>query len=206
MSIIFALVLVPLGTASAGEVDISGYTAGEARLFTQTPAFEGQVSDPQISYVLEPELRYRSEDRADQFSLVPFLRIDSVDDERTHFDLREAYWRHTWDAWELLVGADIVFWGVTESRHLVNIINQTDGVEDIDEEDKLGQPMIMLSSQRDWGQWDFFLMPYFRERTFPGRKGRLRPPLPVFEVGYSPLRLCVSAVNLLCLLFFLLFH
>jgi len=72
-----------------------------------------------------------------------------------------------------------VFWGVTESRHLVDIINQTDGVEDIDEEDKLGQPMVMLGTQRDWGEVLLYLMPYFRKRTFPDENGRLRTPIPV---------------------------
>jgi hypothetical protein len=67
-----------------------------------------------------------------------------------------------------------VFWGVTESRHLVDIINQTDTLEDIDEEDKLGQPMIKLSTIQDWGALSLFVMSGFRDRTFPGPKGRLR--------------------------------
>ncbi len=67
-----------------------------------------------------------------------------------------------------------MFWGVTESRHLVDIINQTDLVENIDGEDKLGQPMVNLALIRDWGTVDLFVLPYFRERTFPGGDGRLR--------------------------------
>ena len=31
-----------------------------------------------------------------------------------------------------------------------------------------------LSLIKDWGTLDFFVMPYFRERTFPGEDGRLR--------------------------------
>ena len=79
----------------------------------------------------------------------------------------------------MLIGANVVFWGVTESEHLVDIINQTDAVADIDGEDKLGQPMISLSLQHDWGSLGLFVMPYFRERTFAGPDGRFRPPLPV---------------------------
>ena len=58
--------------------------------------------------------------------------------------------------------------------HLVDIVNQTDGVEDIDGEDKLGQPMVNFTLERGWGALDLFLMPFFRERTFPGSEGRLR--------------------------------
>ncbi|MEE8265604.1 MAG: hypothetical protein V3R62_04590, partial [Acidiferrobacterales bacterium] len=90
-------------------------------------------------------------------------------------------WRYIGDDWEALVGVNTVFWGVTESRHLVNVINQIDHVEDIDQEDFLGQPMVNLATQQDWGRLDVFVLPGFRERTFPGRKGRLRTALPVDE-------------------------
>ena len=87
--------------------------------------------------------------------------VRSMDDQRTHADLREAYWAWQDDEYELIVGVDKVFWGVAESRHLVDIINQTDLVEDLDEEDKLGQPMVNVSVQRDWGRLGFYLLPYF---------------------------------------------
>ncbi len=72
-----------------------------------------------------------------------------------------------------------MFWGVTESQHLVDLINQTDLVENPDGEDKLGQPMVNVSFIRDWGIVDVFIMPFFRERTYPGPGGRLRPQLVV---------------------------
>ena len=49
------------------------------------------------------------------------------------------------------VGVGKVFWGVTESQHLVDIINQTDLVENIDTEDKLGQPMLETTWLQNWG-------------------------------------------------------
>ncbi len=35
-------------------------------------------------------------------------------------------------------------------------------------------PMIRFSSERDWGLLDLFVLPGFRERTFPGIHGRFR--------------------------------
>ncbi|SVC83306.1 uncharacterized protein METZ01_LOCUS336160, partial [marine metagenome] len=75
---------------------------------------------------------------------------------------------------ELRVGVRKVFWGVTEFIHLIDIVNQTDLVESVDTEDKLGQPMVNFSVSRDWGMVDIFWMPFFRERTFVGTGGRLR--------------------------------
>jgi hypothetical protein len=74
-----------------------------------------------------------------------------------------------------------VFWGVTESQHLVDIINQTDLIENPDGEEKLGQPMVNLSLTRDWGVVDIYVLPGFREREFQGVEGRPLIPFLVNE-------------------------
>jgi len=112
-------------------------------------------------------------------NITPFFRVDQYDEERTHGDLREMYYQQTFDTWELRLGISKVYWGVTESQHLVDVINQTDSIESIDGEDKLGQPMIMASFEKDWGTVDVFILPYFRERTFQGIEGRPRTSLVV---------------------------
>jgi len=179
------LLLAMSTTASAetwlSDIEVSGSIAGELRGFVESPEFEGQFDGPQPSLAIEPEVDWASEDGAYQVRFVPFLRLDSRDNERTHGDIREAYIRYIGDDWEALAGINRVFWGVTESRHLVNIINQIDGVEDIDEEDFLGEPMLTLDLQRDYGLFSVFVLPGFRERTFAGEAGRLRAPLPVDE-------------------------
>jgi hypothetical protein len=156
-----------------------GDAGAEQRYFFEEPRWPGQADDAVGSVHTNLEARWRDDSGNQRASFKLFGRLDSVDDERSHADLREAYWAYAGDDWELLLGANKVFWGVTESRHLVDIINQTDLVEDIDREQKLGQPMVNLLLQREWGQLDFYLMPWFRERTFPGVEGRLRAPLPV---------------------------
>ena len=158
---------------------MSGFVAAELRGFIESPQFMEQFDGAQPSLILNPEFRYRVDEGVHRFSLIPFLRLDARDDERTHFDLREAYWLYIGDDWEFLAGMNKVFWGVTESRHLVDIINQTDLVEDIDQEDFLGQPMVNLSTQREWGWLSLYVLPGFRERTFPGEDGRLRTAIPV---------------------------
>jgi hypothetical protein len=156
-----------------------GDAGAEQRYFFEEPRWPGQSDDAVGSVHTNLEARWRDDSGNQRASFKLFGRLDSVDDERSHADLREAYWAYAGDDWELVLGANKVFWGVTESRHLVDIINQTDLVEDIDREQKLGQPMVNLLLQREWGQLDFYLMPWFRERTFPGVEGRLRAPLPV---------------------------
>ena len=181
-----ALLLLALLAATAtppargGELDLSGSAEVHARAFGNDPRWAGQDDRSlQGSLVLTTEARWYSGDGNQRAAFIPYLRWDATDDERTLADLREAYWAFSGDRYELLVGANTVFWGVTESVHLVDIINQTDFGGDIDGEDKLGQPMISLVLQREWGELTAFIMPYFRERTFAGREGRFRAPLPV---------------------------
>jgi len=113
------------------------------------------------------------------FTLTGFYRQDSQDNKRSHGDLRLAELLYYTDNYELTAGFGRVFWGATEFVHLVNIINQTDQVDALDGEEKLGQPMIHLTVPYDWGVIEAFALPWFRERTFAGTNGRFRPPLPV---------------------------
>ncbi len=152
--------------------EISGFAAGEIRLFPNDALFIGQ-NDQSSSFALQPEY-YHEFESGSSFTFVPFLRLDSGDRERTHFDIRELTYLWLKEDFELRIGVRKVFWGTTETIHLVDIINQTDLVENVDTEDKLGQPMANLSFSRDWGTVDIFWMPFFRERTFAGTGGRLR--------------------------------
>ncbi|PCJ61423.1 MAG: hypothetical protein COA65_00155 [Rhodospirillaceae bacterium] len=169
--------LTPSG-AVAGEWDLSGNVAFETRFFPNSAFFSDQ-DDNQISpsFVAEPELVYEWGGRANRLTFIPFARWAPDSDQRTHVDVREANWLHEGRGWDLVIGLDRIFWGVTESRHLVDIINQFDGVEDIDDEDKLGQPMVNFRLQEDWGTLSAFVLPGFRERSFPDEDARLRGPI-----------------------------
>ena len=96
----------------------------------------------------------------------PFARYDQHDHERSHMDLREAKYRYLRGPVEVTVGLDKEFWGVTEFLHLVDIINQTDAVESIDGEAKLGQPMIKLAYTSPYGTLTAYHLPVFRIRQF----------------------------------------
>lgn len=187
VSTFLAGAVLAAGAAFAGEWRASGPLGVESRGFTGDPEDPAQVEDLQGSLVLRPEFRFRSGGGRHQMMVSPFLRLDGADEERTHADLRQGFYRYVGDAWEILAGADRVFWGVTESRHLVDVINQVDAVEDVDEEDRLGQPMISATFLPRWGTLSVYALTGFRERTYPGRDGRLRTPLvvetsdPVYE-------------------------
>ena len=169
-----------VAAATAAEFQFSGHVGIEGRIFPNDPSFVDQDDNHfSGSIFAEPELRVDFDDGTNQLTLIPFGRFDSADDNRTHADLREAKWLHVGRNWDLVVGIDRVFWGVTESRHLVDIVNQIDGVEGIDGETKLGQPMVNFNLLTDYGTLRLFALPGFRERTFADDDARLRGPLPI---------------------------
>lgn len=179
-----ALILLFLAAvpAAAQELDLTGTVSGEVRIFPEAPKFSDQ-DDRRIepSVALEPEARLTWDDGT-RLTFIPFLRYDPADTEgRSHWDIREANLYVEGADWDVTAGLGKVFWGVTESRHLVDIVNQSDLVEDIDGEEKLGQPMANLNLLRDWGTVGLFILPGFRERTLPGDAARLRGSLPVDE-------------------------
>jgi len=174
-----SLLLISATATADTNFEVSGKVAAELRAFPKNSIHSGQYGNGNAALTVEPEFYWDWNESNDSLLFKPFLRLDQHDSERTHADVRELLWTHVNDDWEIKAGLGKVFWGVTEFQHLVDIVNQADGVEDIDGEDKLGQPMIALSLVREWGIFDLLLLPGFRERTFPGEDGRLRSSLVV---------------------------
>ncbi|WP_025666495.1 hypothetical protein [Aquimarina megaterium] len=149
---------------------------GEYRYFYDNALFEDQ-EDHFPSLAIQPEYKAEWNAGYESINFKGFFRLD-VDDERTHWDIRELYYQKAKKNWEFNLGLKKVYWGVAESNHLVDIINQTDAVESFDGEEKLGQPMAQFTwITEKFGTFDFFYLPYHRKRTFSGKKGRLRFPV-----------------------------
>jgi hypothetical protein len=170
-----AALLIAISASQTAALDIRGFALLETRAFVEDGLYQDQ-SGGSVSVAGEVEF-YEPIGRSQSVTFTPLLRYDSADDNRTHGDIRELYWELVAGSMEIRTGLNRVFWGVTESQHLVDIINQTDLVENLDGEDKLGQLMLNVSFIRDFGVFDAFLMTGFRERTFPGAGGRLRAPV-----------------------------
>jgi hypothetical protein len=182
---VFILLVVILSTKTHSQ-ELSGFAQFQLRIFPLSPLDEGQEGTG-FSLAIQPEVYYDFGGSPHSLLFTFFYRYDQYDKERTHYDIRELFWLYYSDNWEISAGFRKIFWGVTESQHLVDVINQTDFVENSNGEQKLGQPMINFIYIHDWGTVELFLLSGFRERTFPGVKGRFRFPIlidtenPIYE-------------------------
>lgn len=164
--------------------DLFGVFDAQCRFFPQEPALQNG-NPPQNDYwfngslAWEPGFFMNVTDYMN-FELILFGRVDQHDRNRTHGDIREGFFELFFDEWSLGFGVHKVFWGVTESKHLVDIVNQTDLVEDFDADIKLGQAMITTSYTNDKaGIFSLFVMSWARPLVFPSLSGRPTVPIPV---------------------------
>ena len=172
--VILLALLVFASNILFSKVERYGEISFENRSFSEQGLFGQEKSHS--SFTLSPEFYFESEDQKTSFTFKPKIRRDSLDDERNLFDIQDLSLIKVKNSYETRIGIRRDFWGVTETVHRVDIINQTDQVESFDGEDKLGQPMINFSLERDWGVLDIYALIGFRERTFAGEEGRLRAP------------------------------
>lgn len=100
-------------------------------------------------------------------------RLDPANAGRNRFDIDELAWFDRLGDVDVVVGFREVFWGVLESRQLVDVINQRDPERRWPGAEKLGQPMVGIRWSRTWGDVQFFLLPWARPRPFDGMRGRL---------------------------------
>lgn len=156
---------LPIGPGQALDIDVEGNVELELRHHPNDARHEDMEQDF-ASLAGEFELGLFSPSGRHALIVKPFARYDQHDHERSHVDLREAKYRYVNGLFEATIGVDKEFWGVTEFLHLVDIINQTDNVESIDGEQKLGQPMIKASYASRYGTLTGYALPFFRIRQF----------------------------------------
>lgn len=155
-------------------LDASGFVAAEGKLFIQPPKYAGQETGNGVSLVVEPKFELKGKEGTHALTLQPFYRLDSTDEKRSHLDVREARYRLQTEHFVFGAGLGIFNWGVLESHRIADVMNQTDFVEGIDGAAKLGQPFVEAGWVGASASLKLYYLPYFRERTFPGMRGRPR--------------------------------
>ena len=80
-----------------------------------------------------------------------FLFFPSIDFQKLKY---EQYFEN----YTFKIGNEIIFWGVNESFNIIDIINQSNLAEDMTGTKKLGQPLLSLAYDNNYGTIDLYLM------------------------------------------------
>ncbi len=169
--LVFAGLLTSCATVT---FDAAGHVAAEGKLFIQPPKYAGQELGNGVSLVAEPRFELKGVEGTHALTVQPFYRLDSADEKRSHFDVREARYRLQLEHFVFGAGAGIFNWGVLEAHRVGDVMNQTDFVESVEGSAKLGQPFVEAGWVGESASLKLYYLPFFRERTFPGLRGRPR--------------------------------
>lgn len=144
------------------------------RGFFERPEWDGQRNTSLWPYVEGwVKAEYTWNKGNDRFNFMPFGRKDFYGSQSL-VDIKEGYFLHVGDGWSVLAGINTVRWGVVESRHLVNIINQVDYAWNLDGDEVLGQPMANINVTTPAGTLSLYGLFGFRPLHEPEVGDRLR--------------------------------
>ena len=151
--------------------DLNNEKIIETRFFNKSSSYSNQKNT--YSIALKSEL-FLQPTRSTNIIIEPYYRYDHHDKERSLFDISQAYFLYYNDYSEFKIGKEKIFWGVTELKNLVDIINSNDNASGEDKA-KLGQSLVSYSYiDNKVGYIDIIYMPEFHKATHVGENGRLR--------------------------------
>lgn len=110
-----------------------------------------------------------------KWRLSVYASFDDKDEDRRYADFREATLTYDWHELSFTAGFTRMFWGVSESINVVNVINQADIRDNINGKEKMGQQHFSVQYNGDASELQVVYMPVFREQVFGLRPSFLLP-------------------------------
>jgi hypothetical protein len=108
-----------------------------------------------------------------------FGRLDAFDRERTTLIGEELWAQVEGERLRLRLGMDIVNWSALEAFHPVDVINARNLDSDLENLEKIGEPMAALQARLlESTTVTVMFMPVFMETLFPSPRSRLNPAPP----------------------------
>ena len=104
-----------------------GYIQPEFSYFIDGKGKHNQSEDKSSVFGQGTFIAYLQEDSS-KITIKAIGRYDDKDNNRTYFDLQKFKYEYFLDDATLSIGNDIIFWGVNESFHVVDIINQSNTI------------------------------------------------------------------------------
>ena len=94
------------------------------------------------------------------------IRKSLNDNGKDIIEPRQLFFAKTFGDIDVYLGYRHTFWGVGESRNLVDLINQQDMAAGMSPDNKLGAPSISIETYLGSGELQYWYISRFRERTF----------------------------------------
>lgn len=154
------------------------------RQYNPDAAREQQEDNVELDPSVFFEWDYADQSTGVSAGILPVVTIAADNSAIPDFDMREFYLAKEFEHFQLRVGFNTLFWGVAESRHLVDIVNQRVLVRNLDGEQKLGELIFQYDYYIENGTLSLLYLPYFRPQDYSEPDERLSLPLEVIRENY----------------------
>jgi hypothetical protein len=153
-----------------GEVSSSGELAIESRAFVN----DKDALTEDVGLGLRGRLEWRHTHGPFEEKLRVTGRLDGFDSARTVLVAEEAYLQYKSGSFRLRLGSDMVNWTATEAFHPADVINARNLDSDLENLEKVGEPMLSMQLRLAEGTTVQALVMPVRMRTlFPSPASRL---------------------------------
>jgi hypothetical protein len=117
-----------------------------------------------------------------------FGRVDALDERRSIAFVEEAFIQVQGERLRLRIGADVLNWTATEAFHPADVINARNLDSDLENMDKLGEPMVQLHARLTEGTTlSAFYLPFRTAPRFTSPASRLTFAPPGLDLRGRPL-------------------
>jgi hypothetical protein len=165
----------------AGKFKSRGEIALETRVFTQSG--DPVTKDKALGLFGRIELQHDQGEFQQRFR--GFGRVDHYDSHRSMLVVEEAYLQFRRDRLRVRFGAALVNWSATEAFHPADIINARSLDSDIENFDKLGEPMLDIQyGLTESTTLQLMLMPVYMRSIFPSASSRLNLAQPGVDLQH----------------------
>ncbi len=164
----FVACLLSATTASA-QLSSRGHVGLETRAFV--PDRDDATEDWGLGLSARVEMAHRHRPFREQIRA--FARIDTLDDERNIVIPEEAWFGARTKWFRTRLGAQMLDWTATEAFHPADVINSRNLDSNIENAEKIGEPMYFLGVKFFQGEISGYYLPMRLAPNIPGPSSRL---------------------------------
>ncbi|MGR3802069.1 hypothetical protein [Marinibacterium profundimaris] len=164
------------GALRAQDFTFGGSLDATLRYYPEDGLLRGQ-GDAGFQTIISGELDTRT--RFESGTLVfEVSGLYNTDTGEGYADIPRGYYQYFGDGWDLLVGSNIEYWGVSEGNRVVDTVNQRYTIDQTVDYISLGQPMVNFNLSLGLNSTlSVFGLVYFRDRDLNTAETRFRSPI-----------------------------
>ena len=165
-------------------IQVNAETSGSLEI---TGSYFPKALDESFDTNITAEAKVMGYEELSDFQLVyEFIFRKSLNDSGMDIvEPRQFFLSKTFGEIDAYLGYRHTFWGVAESKNLVDLINQHDLAAGISPDNRLGAPSISFETYLGSGDFQYWYIPRFRERTFNEQNAHPGFGLPVLPAQFA---------------------